>query len=85
MAELTADYLLAHATRFEFGDDPLDRVSVEWRSPGSWAVCWRGRVLNARGKWEFEPMPSSRTDAFKGRTRFGRDEAITRALGAKRV
>jgi hypothetical protein len=35
-----------------------------------WAVTSLGNVLNKRGTWEHEPMPSSRSDAFLTRTRF---------------
>lgn len=35
-----------------------------------WAIRQVGCCLNKRGKWEREPMPSSRTDAFKRRCRW---------------
>jgi hypothetical protein len=35
-----------------------------------WAVRWLSRCWNRDGEWEFEPLPSSRDDAFKARTRF---------------
>jgi hypothetical protein len=35
-----------------------------------WAVCCEGGVLNTHNEWEYEPNPSSRSDAFKKRTRF---------------
>ena len=35
-----------------------------------WAIIQRGTCLNKEGKWEFEPMPSSRTEEFFERTRF---------------
>ena len=35
-----------------------------------WAIRERGAVLNKKGQWEFEPIPSSRTSAFFKRCRF---------------
>lgn len=53
-------------------------ITVEWRSPDRWAVCNRmGECWNRRTKtWDYESMPSSRTDAFKRTHRFPLDEAI---------
>lgn len=45
-------------------------VEVEWRSDDKFAVKHGGMVLTKEGEWEYEPMPSSRTDEFKERTRF---------------
>lgn len=51
-------------------------VYVESRGAGIWAVTSGGRsVLNSDGEWEFEPMPSSRTDEFIARTRFSFSDA----------
>jgi hypothetical protein len=47
-----------------------------------WAVRCMGRCLNRDGRWEHEPLPSSRTDAFKARTRFSCDEAKLAAQDA---
>jgi len=38
--------------------------------PPKWAVRRNGRCLNTDGKWEYEPMPSSRDDEFLARCRF---------------
>jgi len=35
-----------------------------------WAISEMGYVLNKKGRWEMEPIPSSRTDAFYRRCRF---------------
>ena len=35
-----------------------------------WTVRRQGSVLNKSGRWEFEPLPSSRDDAFYKRCRF---------------
>jgi hypothetical protein len=42
-----------------------------------WAIRSHGQVMTKTGKWEYEPMPSSRTDAFLKRARFDSvDEAV---------
>lgn len=52
-------------------------ITIEWRGLDKWAVCNGGNVLNKSGEWEYEPLPSSRDDAFMERTRFkSPDEAI---------
>lgn len=48
----------------------LDEVKIVSRGHGKWAVYCHGCVLNKRGQWEHEPMPSNRRDAFIARTRF---------------
>ena len=57
-------------------------LTIEWRGPlDSWAVCHMSRCLSNRaGKWDYEPMPSSRTEAFIRNHRFPLAEAKTRAL-----
>lgn len=65
-------------------------VYVEWRGqrygegPVLWAVTGGfGYVLGKSGRWEFEPQPSSRTDAFIERCRWTSfDEAYAAALKA---
>lgn len=45
--------------------------------PDLWAVRHRGNVLGRDGHWAYEPIPSSRDDAFMAEYRFAsRDEAI---------
>lgn len=77
--------LLDHATEFQFllfpeGHEYFDiaelSVSVEWRGPDSWAVKARGSCRDVDGVAEWEPQPSGRTDEFKRRFRFSRDEAV---------
>lgn len=79
------DGLLDHATTFrfllypeghEFWDIADQDVTIEWRGADSWAVLVRGSCVDAEGKREYEPNPSSRDDDFKTRFRFTRDEAI---------
>ena len=45
-----------------------------------WAVNWRGRCLANNGIWEFEPIPSSRTDAFYARCRLPSVEVALQTL-----
>jgi hypothetical protein len=36
----------------------------------NWAIRLQGMTLNKKGDWEWEPMPSSRTDAYLKRSRW---------------
>jgi hypothetical protein len=61
-----------------------DEVFIEERTGREgvvrWAVTRNSDVLNRSGKWEWEPNPSSRTDAFLRRTRYATvDEALAAA------
>ncbi len=44
----------------------IDRLS----DTGMYAVREGGYCLNRNGEWEYEPLPSNRTDGFKERCRF---------------
>jgi hypothetical protein len=44
-----------------------------------WAVRWQGRCLSRRGEWEYEPIPSSRSDGWLARHRFDHLESALRA------
>jgi len=46
--------------------DQREHDPVDWK----WAVRKLGACLNHDGEWEYEPMPSSRDDAFLHRCRF---------------
>jgi hypothetical protein len=52
------------------------RVMVESRGGGVWCVKDSSFVATKTGRWVYEPQPSSRTDAFKRRTRFDLPTAI---------
>jgi hypothetical protein len=56
------------------GESHWDDVFIEERVGREgvvrWAVIRSGDVLNRSGKWEYEPNPSSRTDAFLKRARY---------------
>lgn len=52
-------------------------IRVERRGPDSWAVMHRSWCWNRRTKaWDYEPNPSSRTDAFKRTHRFPLEQAL---------
>lgn len=53
------------------------RITVEARGGGRWCVKDRGFVATKTGRWIYEPQPSSRTQAFRNRTRFDLPTAIT--------
>lgn len=51
-------------------------ITVERRDAVRWAVCRHGAVYNKDGQWEYEPLPSSRGEDFKSRTRYSLHEAF---------
>lgn len=67
------------------GTDPIIRRHVSPFYAGErFAVHRLGDVLNKRGQWEHEPLPSSRTQAFYKRCRFDTfEEAVSAAAIAK--
>lgn len=80
---MTDAELLRMATAFEvkLGEHEYFPVMVEacHQREGSdlWAIRQRGFCLNKQGEWEYEPLPSSRDEAFFARCRWAdRDEAI---------
>ena len=81
-------------TEFRFRDqfDAMDLeapVFVRMNSPfyqgERWAVRRLSQCLSREGKWEYEPMPSSRDDAFYARCRFNTlEDAVSVFSGANR-
>lgn len=67
------------------GDD-LDAhtwcLTVESRGEGQWAVCRMGRTLSRDGRWEHEPIPSSREDDYLIQHRHDLDTALALAREA---
>ncbi len=57
-----------------FGTGLLDRVVIDLvgnpENVVRWAIRQAGFCLNRKGDWEYEPIPSSRTEAFFKRCRF---------------
>ena len=81
------------ATRYEVSllheDDinaHLYAVAIESRGhnggPELWAVTWMGRCLDAHGAWDYEPIPSSRTDDWLAEHRFDFQTALRLARQA---
>ena len=48
----------------------LERVRQLPGKPDKWAIRESGCCMNRNGEWEYEPIPSSRDDAFMERCRF---------------
>ena len=55
--------------------DPFE-PTIERRNADLWAVCRRGECLGADGEWDYEPLPSSRTDEWKASHRFPLEHAL---------
>lgn len=67
-------------------DDNIDHdtyaITVEARGNGLWAVLRHRWCLGSDGEWEFEPIPSERTDEWLASHRFPLDEAVELARRA---
>lgn len=57
---------------------PVQPIKVEWRGGDTWAVT-RGSFVwcHDTAEFEYEPLPSSRTAEFRGRSRFKHYEALS--------
>ncbi len=56
----------------------FDRMKSPFYEGEKWAVRRSHSCLSKDGEWEYEPMPSSRDDAFYARCRFDfLEEAMT--------
>lgn len=58
----------------------LYAVKVEYRGDEKYAVLHHGWCLDADGRWEYEPRPSSRDDDWLARYRFDYDTAHRMAI-----
>jgi hypothetical protein len=54
----------------------LYAVQVQWRGGETHAVVRHKRCLNAAGEWDWEPLPSSRTDEWIADHRFDYHTAL---------
>jgi hypothetical protein len=83
--------LIAPAADFKFnaiegpaaksGDASLWDIHVSWRGEDRWAVIYHSKVWNFKKKdWDYESMPSSRTDAFKRNCRASLPVAVAKAI-----
>lgn len=57
-------------------------IKVAYRGRGLWAVTHHGYCLGRNGDWDYESVPSERTDEWLTGHRFGRDEALRLAREA---
>jgi len=63
-----------------FIDKYLWAIQVENTGKGTWAVRRSvKRCLNRDGEWEYESIPSERTEEFFARCRFTEEDALRRA------
>lgn len=69
--------IASKAIKFQLGD-----IYVESRGLNVWVVSNGSSVRNTLGEWEWEPMPSNRSDDFIARTRLPFSDAweLARAL-----
>lgn len=77
--------LLPLVSEFTLPEDERGRVvTFTLRDPDNdgWVIYWAGQNLDRNGRWRHEPLPSSRSDAFKAATRFPLVEAIEIARAA---
>lgn len=66
-------------------DDAFGRgISVVARGLETWVVTNGVEVLNGDMEWEYEPMPSNRSEEFIARTRFYLDKALDLANQKRR-
>lgn len=76
---VTAEAVAYEVTAYPFHDVNRDlfTIRVERRGEDSWAVLLRSACWNRRTRmWDYEPLPSSRTEAYKRTHRFPLDEAL---------
>src|SRR5262249_25254815 len=74
MASLTA-LVVASYLLLDCEPEPVLLERVRGRNGAGLAIRQLGACYNKSGKWEYEPMPSSRTEAFFKRCRWGSPDA----------
>lgn len=57
-------------------------IQVEEAAPGRWAVRRMKRCLNAEGHWDWESIPSERTEEWLARFRHDKETALRLAAEA---
>lgn len=91
MSALSPEYILSCAVSFELPESPRGLPIMIERArpavgPDRWAVRCTCDCLGKDGEWRYEPLPSSRDDAFLAMTRFSSLEeafAAARAVARK--
>ncbi len=66
--------LAARATRYEFGSFSVDSRS---KDEDLWAIVVGRECWTRESRWEIEPSPSNRDDAFLARSRWTLSEALS--------
>ena len=82
MADLiVSEYVIPGDPR-RLGADDIRIARVQQAGGGvKWAARRMGQCLSRDGEWEYEPLPSSRDDAFLARCRFDSPEEAAAACG----
>lgn len=69
--------LLAKAVKFQISSEVAVEIRPHHGQMDRWAITLSGRCYDFnRNRWEYEPLPSSRSDAFIQRTRYPLREAL---------
>lgn len=88
ISEFATEYTVCALPR-EHCEHQTFAIKVAWRGSifpdrmdHCWAVCRHGRCINGKGEWDYEPQPSSRTDAWIKAHRFTMEMALRLAREA---
>jgi hypothetical protein len=82
---MNPDEMAKHGIRATVYSLEDSEIKVEDRGAGAWAVTNGGHsCLNTDLEWEYEPLPSSRTQEFFERCRYGLPAALQIAVEARR-
>jgi hypothetical protein len=68
----------------EFGAVKIEECG-QIEGPPLWAVRKNGNCMSKDGRWEYEPMPSSRDDEFLARCRFASAQEAYSAMAARKL
>lgn len=83
---MTIDVRVTEYTVCALPEDHIDAylfsITVAYRAAGRWAVLRGQRCLGSDGTWDFEPIPSDRTDEWKALHRFDERTALKLARDA---
>lgn len=61
---------------------PVFEITVAYRGNGRWAVCRLRQCLGSDGQWDYESIPSERTDEWLATHRFDLETALKLAREA---
>lgn len=77
---MSADIASLRIAAYDAGEDVRIEAAKQTSGTTLWAVRRHGACLAADGKWEYEPLPSSRDDDFLARCRYPTAQAALDAL-----